>query len=171
MSVCNSGTGNHDTKPSPHSCAIFPIVDAYILGPDGVLASYLAKKLDEKGIEVSLLITVDAANGRKSNKVNRKISKNVKRNINYYTTNKPKGLLKNLIGSFGDSNVESVPYQVENRDQTENTLNNEAVDHYNIDDATADSIIKEITNLLKGMKEGESKKLSKEEIKKLGPKK
>lgn len=141
------------------------IIYGYSYG--GVLANHLAKRLDEKNISVDLLITVDAANGRGSDKVDRNISKNVKKNINYFEKNKSNSKFKRPIGSHGAANKGVRKGQVENHDYSSETFNGEGLDHYNIDNATVNDVLKNIGDILNGMKEGETKKtLSKDEIKK-----
>jgi len=72
------------------------IIEGYSYG--GVLANHLAKRLKEAKIDVSLLITVDAAAGPQNDEVDRTISSNVKTNINYFQTKASK------VGSHGDKN-------------------------------------------------------------------
>jgi len=53
----------------------------------GVIATDLAKKMQEEGIDVSLLITADAANGPASGAVDREMPDNVLSNLNFYQRN------------------------------------------------------------------------------------
>ncbi len=65
----------------------------------GVLASHLEKRLAKAGIKVNLLVTVDAAAGPQTNKVDRRISDNTEENLNIYQTN------VSPIGSHGAKNT------------------------------------------------------------------
>ncbi|MCD7936234.1 MAG: DUF6443 domain-containing protein, partial [Tannerellaceae bacterium] len=65
----------------------------------GVMANHLAKRLQEAGLDVELLITVDAAASKYSDQIDRTVPSNVKTNINYFQT-KESG-----IKSKGDKNV------------------------------------------------------------------
>jgi len=141
------------------------IIYGYSYG--GVLANHLAKRLDTKNISVDLLVTVDAANGQGSDKVDRTISKNVKKNINYYEKNKSNSKFKRPVGSHGGSNKGVREGQVENHDYSNETFNGEGIDHYNIDNATVNDVLKNVGDILKGLKEGETKSLSRDEINKL----
>jgi RHS repeat-associated protein len=102
----------------------------------GVAANYLAKRLEKVGVTVDMLITIDAANSRWSDQVDRKIGKNVKKNINYFETNAGNSPWERFIGSHGGANTESSPDQVENHDETSETYNSQSVSHYNIGDMT-----------------------------------
>ena len=80
------------------------IIEGYSYGC--VLANYLAKRLKEAKLEVNLLVTVDAAASPESSKVDREISSNVKKNINYYQTN------PSAIRSRGDKNKKEMINQM-----------------------------------------------------------
>nr|MBK9652951.1 hypothetical protein [Bacteroidota bacterium] len=68
----------------------------------GILAVKLTKALEEKNIQVVLLVTVDAALGPLSKDyVDRNIPGNVKQNINFFESNSPNNKAKAFIGSNG----------------------------------------------------------------------
>jgi len=73
------------------------IIYGYSWGGD--TAVELTNRLGQEGIDVSLLVTVDAAKGYLSGLVDKKIPKNVAENINYF---QPKA---SGIGSHGTANV------------------------------------------------------------------
>lgn len=50
----------------------------------GFLANHLTKRLKEAKLDVNLLVTVNAAAGLESSNVDRTISSNVEKNLNYY---------------------------------------------------------------------------------------
>ncbi|HVX51607.1 MAG TPA: RHS repeat-associated core domain-containing protein [Chitinophagaceae bacterium] len=113
----------------------------------GVLANHLAKRLEKDKIKVNFLVTIDAADGPSSDKVDRKVGDNVDENLNIYQKN------KSAIGSRGDKNTRndgsekgikneiSVSYVDENG-KKQTTV------HSNIDDATLQRVITEILNKL-----------------------
>lgn len=70
------------------------IIQGYSYG--GVLANHLSKRLNKAKLDVNLLVTVDAAAGPESSDVDRTVSSNVKKNLNYYQTT------PSLIRSRGD---------------------------------------------------------------------
>jgi predicted DNA-binding protein len=142
------------------------IIYGYSYG--GVLAKYLSKRLDQQHIKVDLLVIVDAANGKKSNKVDRKISNNVKKNKTYYENNDANSAMREfLVGSHGGPSEGSLNGQVENYNLSKETYKNESIDHYNIDDASREREEKAIIDVLRDLKDGENKTISKEEIKKI----
>ncbi len=102
----------------------------------GVAANYIAKRLEKVGVTVDMLITIDAANGQASDQIDRTIGKNVKKNINYFETNKGNSPWERFIGSHGGANIGSLPDQVENIDESNETYNGQPVGHYNIGDLT-----------------------------------
>jgi hypothetical protein len=65
----------------------------------GVLAQHLTDRLKADGIQVELLITVDAAAGKQSNQVDRTVSDNVKENLNIYQTT------PSFLKSYGGENT------------------------------------------------------------------
>jgi hypothetical protein len=67
------------------------------------MANHLAKRLAEDGLNVDLLITVDAAAAWKTDDVDRTVSSNVKKNINIYQTN------ESSVGSHGGRNTAKSP--------------------------------------------------------------
>jgi RHS repeat-associated protein len=73
------------------------IIYGYSFG--GVLAEHLTERLKKDGLAVELLVTIDAANGDESDEVDRKISDNVKENLNIYQRT------KSVVDSRGDVNV------------------------------------------------------------------
>lgn len=105
----------------------------------GVLANHLAKRLKKEGVDIDLLVTIDAAAGPESDKVDRVISDNVKKNINIYQTT------PSSIESRGGANTaeNEGKTDVDNRDRTASDYN-----HGNIDEKTQDESINEITNVL-----------------------
>ncbi|PJJ83511.1 hypothetical protein CLV57_0494 [Mucilaginibacter auburnensis] len=150
-----------------HSLRINPKAKIVIYGYSygGVLANYLAKKLDEANVKVDLLVTVDAANGQGSNKVNRKISKNVKKNLNYFQKNKARSFLGRIVGSHGDKNIESTPGQVVNNDMSGAMYGGQSVDHSTMDEATEGTVANAILNFFNSVQDGK-KTISGDELKK-----
>ena len=127
------------------------IIYGYSFG--GKLANKLAKQLDKLNIDVDLLITVDAANGRGSDNLDREISKNVKKNVNYYEKNIDG--IRDPTKSHGDANKSSKKDQIENHDKSNDTYIGEKIDHMNIDNAT---VIEAATLILKELKAPTKKK-------------
>jgi len=115
------------------------IIEGYSYG--GVLANHLAKRLKEADVKVNLLVTVDAAAGPGSPFVDREISSNVEKNVNYYQT-KPSS-----IRSRGDKNrreKDNTTTEIINLDVTK------FVDgHGNIDDKLLMNVVNRILNQLK----------------------
>lgn len=105
----------------------------------GVMATHLAERLAADGIQVDLLVTVDAAAGPESDEVDRSPSPNVKYNMNFYQTT------PSVVLSHGAPNVAEDPSKttVLNKDIT-----CDAVSHGNIDDLTQDAVINLIVNTL-----------------------
>jgi RHS repeat-associated protein len=68
------------------------VIGGFSLG--GVAAQALSRKLEKDGIKVELLVTLDAAAGPMSDKLNREIPDNVQQNYNVYQR-----------GEFGEDNV------------------------------------------------------------------
>jgi len=128
----------------------------------GVLANYLAKRLEAVGIQVDVLVTVDAANGWGSDDVDRKISKNVKKNVNFYEKNT--SFKRDPTMSHGDAN-EGDPGQVENHDKSNDTFDGDKMTHMTIDDATVGDAIQALIGVLNSTKVGENRTLTKDEIK------
>ncbi|PTS95558.1 hypothetical protein DBR11_21125, partial [Pedobacter sp. HMWF019] len=115
------------------------IVQGYSYG--GVLANHLAKRLKEAKLDVSLLVTVDAAAGPESSKVDRTIPSNVKKNLNYYQTT------PSLIRSRGDRNKK------EEGEKNKNTIRNIDVskitnEHGKIDEKLFFNIVNDILRQL-----------------------
>ena len=131
----------------------------------GVLANHLAKRLNKAGIKVALLVTVDAARGWGSDKVDRTISDNVEVNENYYEDNVDGW--RDPTKSYGAANKGGPNTIVHNHNKSKDTYNGETMDHLNIDDATVGVVTTNLTNILNGMKNGETKSLSQDEIKQL----
>jgi RHS repeat-associated protein len=149
---------NHERDPKGKV-----VIYGYSYG--GVLASHLAKRLKKAGIKVDILVTVDAANGWASNKVDRTISDNVEINENYYEENQE--FATDFTLSHGSANKGSGKSVVNNHNKSNDTFNDERIDHMNIDEATVNVVIRQLSNVLYNMKEGEKKTLTKEEIKEL----
>ena|GEM_PF-1689366 len=133
------------------------IIYGYSYG--GVAANYLAKRLEKFGLEVDVLFTVDAANGRASNKVDRTIGKNVKKNKNYFEKNHPHSFLQGLVGSNGAANSQSNEGQVDNVDESDKKVDGQSVDHYSIDELTIKDVIDYANEVLNGMKAGDTKQI------------
>lgn len=115
----------------------------------GVLAMKLTRELDKLNIPVELLVTLDAANGNKSDKIDRNIPSNVKKNINYYQRNETDSKIKNrYIASKGNINraQNSNKTEIINIDLTNDKINNVNINHYNIDQDCVPDICKEIKN-------------------------
>ncbi len=106
----------------------------------GVLANHLAKRLKKTGIAVNLLVTVDAARGFESDEVDREVSDNVEKNVNYYQTT------PSTIGSRGDANTAEniAKTKVENINLTAKDVN-----HGNIDEKTTEQAVNVITDIVK----------------------
>ena len=111
----------------------------------GVLANHLAKRLKENNIDnTDFLVIVDAANGGKSDDVDRDYSDSADLVDVYYTPDR-----SNFLGSHGDkgkpeekvNNKMRVTYQDENGKK-------KTVTHGNIDEATFDEILKSINDFL-----------------------
>ena len=109
----------------------------------GVIANKLAKALNEKNIPIELLVTIDAANGWGSDKVDRTISTNVKKNLNYYQNNP-----RLPLNSEGAANKGTEEFQVENNDLSKTTYEGRQMNHTNIDDATLNDVYKAIKTTL-----------------------
>ena len=110
-------------------------------------------------------MTVDAARGWGSDKVDRTISDNVEVNENYYEDNVDGW--KDPTKSYGAANKGGPNTKVHNHNRSKDTYNGEPMDHMNIDDATVGVVTIKLTNVLNGMKDGETKSLSQDEIKQL----
>lgn len=113
----------------------------------GVLAMKLTRELDKLNIPVDLLITLDAANGNKSNEVDRAIPDNVKKNINYYEQNSSgSAFADKVLASKGDKNVAIDPdkTKVININETQDKINDVKVNHYNIDDDCVEDVCNEV---------------------------
>lgn len=105
----------------------------------------LAKRLKEDDIDTDFLNIVDAANGNKSDEVDRDYSESADRVDNYYSNDRT-----NLIGSFGD---EATPKEKVNNNlkvtYSDSSGKKHTVNHSNIDDATFDDVLKSINNFLR----------------------
>lgn len=115
------------------------IIQGYSYG--GVLANHLTKRLKEAKLDVNLLVTVDAAAGPESSNVDRTISSNVEKNINYYQTT------PSLIRSRGDRNKKG------DGDKNKNTIRNIDVskitnEHGKIDDKLLQNVVNDILKQL-----------------------
>jgi RHS repeat-associated protein len=123
-----------------------PIV-IYGYSKGGEYAIMLADQLRIKKISVELLITVDAADGIFSSDKPKVIPENVKKNINFYQSN------RSLIGSKGSANIKkpSANTEIKNIDKTDTKykdLEGKYIDikHSNIDEATQNEVEKLIIN-------------------------
>src|SRR5258708_3374909 len=123
------------------------IIYGYSYG--GVAANYLAKRLEQAHITVDILFTVDAANGRGSDKVDRTIGPNVNKNINFYEKNEAGDIIHDFVASHGNPNIASKEGQVENTDETYDSYEGNTVTHYNIGDLTSAQIIATINAFFK----------------------
>ncbi|UIR55478.1 DUF6443 domain-containing protein [Sphingobacterium sp. SRCM116780] len=126
----------------------------------GVIADKLAEKLKKEGIDVNLMITVDAADGPWSNNVNREMSDNTLANLNFFQKNKT--LLDPTL-SHGDYNSGK---NVVNVNKTNDKYKGEKMNHMNVDDATLGISQKTILQLIQNTKE-EKRTLTKDEIQSL----
>jgi len=121
----------------------------------GVVAMKLSRALDKENLGVDLLVTLDAANGTGSDKIDRTIPSNVKKNVNYYETNAknvPLGL-KSLMSSKGGPNSRAAgnnTTQIKNIDDSKSQYTgkedyyNGTVNHYNIDDLRKKDIVSDV---------------------------
>lgn len=130
----------------------------------GVLVNYLAKRLEKAGIAVDIMVTVDAANGWFSDNVDRTIGENVKRNDNYYEENVD--FSRDPTKSHGGAS-KGDQQKINNHNKSKESYKGDKMDHMNIDDATVNEITNTLIGVLNNMKDGETKKLSKEEIQRL----
>jgi RHS repeat-associated protein len=87
------------------------ILGGYSIG--GEIALKVARELRKLSIPIDLLITIDAAHGSASNKVNREVPDNVKENYNYYQTIPGSG-----FPSFGGPNYSNGSTKIYNVDDT-----------------------------------------------------
>lgn len=122
------------------------IIEGYSMG--GVLANHLSERLRADNISVDLLVTIDAAAGPKTDKVDRTISSNVKKNINIYQTT------ESSVGSRGAPNIadDISKTQVVNNNYTGYCAgeDNTKVEHSTIDDITESRVVKDIVDALGG---------------------
>ena len=95
----------------------------------------LARKLESK-TTISLLVTIDIANGPWSHKINRSLPGNIKRNINVY-----QGTPSFPLGSYGLPNYTTENVVVDNIELTEKTINGQKVTHSNIEMLVLDDVI------------------------------
>ena len=121
------------------------IVYGYSWG--GVLANHLAKRLEKDKIKVSFLITIDAADGPGSDKVDRTVGTNVEDNLNIYQKN------KSAIGSRGDKNTRNDSSGKGIRNEisvsfTDEKGKKQKTVHSNIDEATLFKVIYEVIKKL-----------------------
>ena len=123
----------------------------------GVIANKLAEKLQKEGINVNLMITVDAANGPMSNWIDREVSENVLSNLNFYQNNLT---LLDPTASHGDKNSGRKVFNV---NKSKDKYKGEKINHMNIDDATFGISQKAIMELIKNSESGK-RTLTKEEI-------
>lgn len=110
------------------------IIYGYSLG--GVEALAISKLLKEKGFNVDLLITVDAAYSWASSVIDRTVPENVEENINYYQT-KGSG-----IGSHGGPNKREGK-TLSDLDGVYN-IKKENTSHGDIDNLVKDDVVKDI---------------------------
>jgi len=114
----------------------------------GVLAQHLTDRLKVDGIEVELLITVDAAAGKRSNQVDRTVSDNVVENLNIYQRT------PSLIRSHGGENIADDPNKtrVINSDYTGRYIGSlgeadyQKVEHSTIDEISQPRVNQKILN-------------------------
>jgi RHS repeat-associated protein len=117
----------------------------------GEYATMLADQLSLNNIAVDLLITVDAADGPFSIFINRTISENVKKNINYYQRSPSRILSRgdeNKAKNPSKTNVENINLTGKKFEDSEG--NTTSIRHATIDNGTQkdveQNIIDEITN-------------------------
>ncbi len=134
----------------------------------GVLVNHLAKRLAKAEIQVSVMVTVDAANGWGSDNVDRTISSNVHVNENFFELN-PK-FTRDPTLSHGHANSGN-PGQVKNHDKSNDSYEGEKMDHMNIDEATMKDAVQIFTNILKCLTDGDRKDYDSDQVKELLKKK
>jgi hypothetical protein len=126
------------------------IVYGYSWG--GVLAQHLTDRLKTDGIEVELLITIDAAAGPQSSQVDRTVSDNVKENLNIYQT-KPSTWPVQSYG--GENTADNEKTKVTNSNYTgyytgePGQDNYQEVQHSTIDEITQPRVNQKILNTVK----------------------
>lgn len=106
-------------------------------------SSHNSNLLDNSYKKNNTLVTIDAANGWGSDKVDRTISTNVKKNLNYYQNNP-----RLPLNSEGAANKGTEEFQVENNDLSKTTYEGSQMNHTNIDDATLNDVYKAIKTTL-----------------------
>ncbi|MEJ5092312.1 DUF6443 domain-containing protein [Sphingobacterium faecium] len=126
----------------------------------GVIANKLAGKLKDAGINVNLMISVDAANGYWSDEVDRNISDNVDLNLNFFETNGKNFTFPDITMSYGGKNKGK---NVVNVDKSNDKFNGEKMNHMNIDDATFGISQKAIMELIQNSGSGQ-RTLTRDEI-------
>lgn len=104
-------------------CQVF----LYGYSKGGELVLKLARSL-EQVCDISLLVTIDIANGPWSAAINRNVPGNVKKNINVFQKNPVFPLRSFGLPAYSDKAV-----QIENIDQTNSILQNQKVNHSNIE--------------------------------------
>lgn len=103
-----------------------------------------------------MTVTVDAANGWGSDNVDRTIGDNVELNENYYEKN------QSLSGgditlSHGAPNKGDPNTTVNNHNKSNDTFEGKKMNYMSIDDATVKDAVKDLTNILSNMKDGDKK--------------
>ncbi|MBV7270312.1 DUF6443 domain-containing protein [Winogradskyella luteola] len=123
------------------------IVYGYSKG--GEIAQELVRALDDIGINVDLLFTIDAADGPLTFTVNREIPDNVLENINYFQRDGGLSRSRGNKNKRKDGSTKGI-YNI--------NLSSDDVDHYTIDDDTADDVIARATADLKAHYDKKRKK-------------
>ncbi|GAB4044787.1 RHS repeat-associated core domain-containing protein [Spirosoma jeollabukense] len=124
----------------------------------GVAALELATRLNNRKMKTTL-ITVDAANGASSDKINRNVGDYIE-SFNFYELD-PK--VSDITGSKGGPNHGR---NVTNIDKSKATYDEEAIDHMNIDESTMSDAINIINQVFNSTPEGGNKTLSGDEFRK-----
>lgn len=123
----------------------------------GVLALELIQKLKSDGIDVDNVYLIDAANGSKSDNIDRKINSKAK-GLNIFQEN-PDGLGSHGNSTTGNNNIKNV--------NLSNTSLKNSINHSNIDEFTSKSVQKAIKKVLANTKQGERTKYEGEDLRKL----
>jgi RHS repeat-associated protein len=124
-----------------------PII-IYGYSKGGEIAQELVRALDNIGIDVDLLFTIDAADGWYNFTVNREIPDNVLENINYFQRN----------GGFSRSRGNKNKRKNGSERGIYNIDLSADVDHYSIDDDTAENVIARAVADLKAHYDNKRKK-------------
>lgn len=114
------------------------VIQGYSMG--GVLANYLATRLEKEDIKVNLLVTVDEAAAWQTSEVDRSIPSNVEKNLNIYQTT-PSIF---PVRSHGAENTAENPSQT----RILNVNVTKFAGHGDIDDLSEDVVVKRMVENL-----------------------